>query len=133
MRLTCRVMAFISRQVGVPLVHALFEVVQGLFGPPAGVPLLLPVVEVPFVAADVEHRVEDGAAAEDLPPGPAASLVLHRLARALLRLGPESFVNAFTLRPFAEKLPRGFATTGYVRQSAARYVALPTLRSISGG
>lgn len=78
----------IPGQVGIPLVLRLAEVGQDLLVGPAGITELGPLVEVPLVAPDVEHRVEDRAAAQDLAAGPAAALVLHRLAGRRLWLSP---------------------------------------------
>ncbi len=48
-----------------------------------------PVVKVEAVSADVEHVVDGGSAAEDLPPGPGHSSVHQAEAGVLLGRGAE--------------------------------------------
>lgn len=67
--LTGAVEVLVPGEVGVPLVLALLEVLQDVVVAPAGVAEALPLVEVPPVASDVEHGVEDRAPADDLKRG----------------------------------------------------------------
>lgn len=65
-KLTGSMEVFVAGQVRIPLVLGLLEVVQDVVVAPAGVPEALPLVEVPPVAPDVEHGVQDRAAPDHL-------------------------------------------------------------------
>lgn len=78
----------VDGQIRVPLVFGLSEVRQHIFIAPARIALGLPMVKVTFVAANVQHCVEHGRTAQDLSPGPTATLIYHGLAGTLLGLGP---------------------------------------------
>ena len=69
-------------QIGVPVVLRLLEVVEHVLVAPARVAEVAPLVVVAAVAADVEHVVEDGGAAEDATPGPVAPPALVPQTRA---------------------------------------------------
>lgn len=71
--------AFIARQIGIALILRLAEIGQDLLVGPAGIAKLRPLIKVASIAANVKHRVENGAATDDLATCPAAAFVLHRL------------------------------------------------------
>ena len=69
-------------QFRILLVLGLLEEGQHVFVAPAGIALPVPLVVVLLAAADVEHPVDNGGAADDLAAVPGARVPVHGQARS---------------------------------------------------
>lgn len=56
-RLTCAMVAFVPRQIGIPLILRLPEIGQYILVRPSGISKIRPLVKVSFISPDVEHRI----------------------------------------------------------------------------
>lgn len=82
---TCSVVLAL-RQVRISLILTLLKIRQHLLVTPAFITLRHPMIIVPLIPPDVQHRIQHTRTPKDLSSGPTAPLLDHGLARGVLRL-----------------------------------------------
>ena len=77
---SCGVKLLILDQFRILLILRLLEERQDVFVAPARISETVPLVVVLLAAADVQHPVDDGSAADHFPAVPGARVAVHREA-----------------------------------------------------
>lgn len=85
-------LSFITRQVRISLIFWFSKIWQNIFVTPTRIALCFPLIEITFIATNVEHRIQHRRTANYFSASPTTTIVDHRLTRCLLWLRSEQII-----------------------------------------
>lgn len=79
-------LSFIACQIWISLIFWFPKIWQNIFITPAGISERFPLIEITFIAPNIQHCIQNWWAAKYLATGPTTTIIIHRLTCCFLWL-----------------------------------------------